>query len=231
VRELDVQLLLIDELHVSGRRAHGGLGRVGVGVSKARDDARKKLMERMPVTKMVRLAKKLAKVSVSLRDAERASSKTAARSWRWAIDARVAKRAARLSAAVADAGGVYLPDRLHHVRLAVKKLRYAVELATEVAGERGTADLRLLKRLQDLLGRMHDVQMLVDEVRRTQASLTPPSVAVWRNLDALVTSLEEDCRRLHARYMQSRDALVELADRRSDPPHAYTGRAQTRRAG
>src|SRR5450432_1890131 len=34
VRELDVLLLLIDELHVSGRRGSGGLGRVGVRVSK-----------------------------------------------------------------------------------------------------------------------------------------------------------------------------------------------------
>src|SRR4051812_32665228 len=218
VRELDVQLLLIDELHVSGRRAQGGLGRVGVRVSKARDDARKRLSARLPVSDMARLAKKLSRIIDALRDAERTSSKGAARSWRWAIDARVAKRAARLCAAMADAGAVYLPDRLHAVRIAVKKLRYAVELAAEAAGERGTADLRLLKRIQDLLGRMHDMQMLIDEVRQTQASLAPPSVAIWRDLDALVASLEDDCRRLHARYMHARDAITELADRRSDPP-------------
>ena len=42
VRELDVLLIQIDELHVSGRRGSGGLGRVGVRVSKARDEARKR---------------------------------------------------------------------------------------------------------------------------------------------------------------------------------------------
>src|SRR5881628_396657 len=36
VREFDVLLLLIDELHVSGRRGSATLGRVGVRVSKRR---------------------------------------------------------------------------------------------------------------------------------------------------------------------------------------------------
>ena len=73
--------------------------------------------------------------------------------------------------------------------------------------------LRTLKRGQDVLGRLHDVQMLIDRVRQLQASLTPPDIAVWRELDALVTSLEDDCRRLHARYMRARLALLAICDR------------------
>jgi CHAD domain-containing protein len=232
VRELDVLLLLIDELHVSGRRGSGGLGRVGVRVSKNRDHARKRLSTRFPISEMARLARKLDRIVVALQDAERASSKTAARSWRWAIDARVAKRAARLASAMSDAGALYLPERLHAVRIAGKKLRYSVELSTEASGARsGGADLRVLKRSQELLGRMHDVQMLIDEVRQTQASLTPPSVTVWRELDALVTSLEDDCRRLHARYVRMREELEAVIEHRSDQSPAHTGRAQARRAG
>ena len=230
VRELDVLILLIDELHVSGRRGSGGLGRVGVRVSKGRDEARKKLFAQLPITEMARLARKLDKIVAGLRETERSSSKTAVRSWRWAIDARVAGRATRLSAAMAEAGALYLPERLHAVRIAVKKLRYAVELSTEAAGERLSPDLRVLKRGQELLGRMHDIQLLIDEVRETQASLAPPSVNVWRDLDALVGALEDDCRRLHARYMRIRDALGAVAQRRSDQ-HAPTSRAQARRAG
>lgn len=230
VRELDVLILLIDELHVSGRRGSGGLGRVGVRVSKGRDEARKKLFARLPISEMARLARKLGNVVEGLREAERSSSKTAARSWRWAIDARVAKRAARLASAMADAGAVYLPERLHAVRIAVKKLRYAVELSAEAAADRSTPDLRVLKRGQELLGRMHDVQLLIDEVRQTQAALAPPSVAVWRDLDTLVLTLEDDCRRLHARYMRMRDELAAVADRRSQQPQA-TARAEARRAG
>jgi CHAD domain-containing protein len=231
VRELDVLLLQIDELHVSGRRGSGGLGRVGIRVSKARDEARKRLFSQLPVGALGRLARKLDRVANSLADGERESSKATARSWRWAIEARVAKRAKRLAVAMADAGAVYLPERLHRVRVAVKKLRYAVELSTEAAGERTTADLPALKRAQELLGRMHDVQMLIDQVRQTQASLAPPSVTVWRELDMLIASLEDDCRRLHGRYMRNREALAAVAERRSEPVPAPVGRAQAQRAG
>ena len=231
VRELDVLLLLIDELHVSRRPGSGALGRVGVRVSKTRDEARKKLFAKLPIAELTRLARKLDRIVAQLKEAEGASSKTAARSWRWAIDARVAKRGARLSAAIADAGALYLPERLHAVRIAVKKLRYAVELSAESAGERNGADLRLLKRHQELLGRMHDVQMLVDQVRQTQASLAPPNVTVWRDLDTLVAALEDDCRRLHARYMRIRDQLAATAERRGDVPHVHVTRAPARRAG
>lgn len=231
VRELDVLVGLIDDLHVSGRRGSSGLGRVGVAVSKARDEARRRLSAQLPMDEMSRLARKLARIAAALRHAERSTSKASARSWRWAIDARVAKRAAHLAAAMADAGALYLPDRLHRVRLAVKKLRYTTELATDAAGERPGADLRLLTRLQDLLGRLHDRQMLVERVRQTQASLTPPSVTVWRDLDVLMASLEDDCRRLHARYMRARDALLAVAERRREQAHAPSARAQTRRVG
>ena len=231
VRELDVLLLLIDELHVSGRRGSGALGRVGVRVSKSRDQARKALLTRLPVTELARLARKLDRIAATLKDAERATSKAAARNWRWAVDARVASRAARLSAAITDAGALYLPERLHSVRIAVKKLRYAVELSMEAAGYRTSADLRLLKRLQDLLGRLHDQQMLIEQVRQTQTSLAPPNVTVWRELDILIGSLEDDCRRLHARYMGRRAELQAVAERRGTERHAHNGRAQTRRAG
>jgi CHAD domain-containing protein len=231
VRELDVLLLLIDELHVSGRRGSEGLGRVGVRVSKDRDRARKRLAAELPLAELTRVSRKLGRMADNLDEAERASSKTTARSWRWAIDARVAKRAGRLSSAVVDAGALYLPDRLHTVRIAVKKLRYAVELSAEASRDRSSADLRVLKRSQELLGRMHDLQVLIDQVRQTQASLAPPSITVWRDLDTLVASLEDDCRRLHARYMRQRDELSAVAERRGQRPQQVTIRAQTRRAG
>jgi len=231
VRELDVLLIQIDELHVSGRTGGGGLGRVAVRVSKARDEARKRLSEEMPIRDMARLARKLERVGDQLAEKERSSSKATVRNWRWAIEARVAKRASRLAAAMTAAGALYLPDRLHTVRIAVKRLRYAVELSTEAAGARGGADARVLKRGQDVLGRLHDVQTLVDQVRQTQASLAPPNVTVWRELDKLVTSLEDDCRRLHGRYMRIRDDLTALTERRGEQAQASADRGQSQRAG
>ena len=224
VRELDALLLVIDELQVSRRDRGAALARVGVRVSKARDQARKRLTTRLRVAEMWRLASKLGKLAGELGAAEQASSKTTARSWRWAVDARVASRASSLSVAIHDAGGVYLPERLHVVRVSLKKLRYAFELSVELGGKTDGA-LRALKRGQDLLGRMHDLQVLIDRGRQVQASLAPPNVTVWRELDALLLSLDDDCRRLHARYMRVRDTL-------SARPHAAPARAQAaRRAG
>lgn len=232
VRELDVMLLLIDELHVSGRQATA-LARVGVQVAKYRDDARKRLFSRLPVSSMRRLAQKLERVVDHLRGAEEDSSRAAARNWRWAVDAQVAGRASRLSSAMADAGAMYLPERLHTVRIAVKKLRYAFELSADLAGDKASAQLRVLKRAQEGLGRMHDLQMLIERVRQVQAALTPPNLTVWRDLDALGLTLEDDCRVLHARYMRQRDDIAAIADTLSARPQTIVvPRAQTtRRAG
>jgi CHAD domain-containing protein len=231
VRELDVLLLLIDEVHVSRRSRSSALGRVGISVAKERDDARKRLSGRLPIVGMRRLAQRLDRVADLLRVAEASSSRTAARNWRLAVDAQVAGRASRLSAAMAEAGALYLPERLHAVRIAMKKLRYAFELSTELAGAKNGAGLNALKRGQDLLGRMHDLQVLLERVRQVQASLTPPSVTVWRDLDALGVSLEDDCRLLHARYMRSRDQIAAIADKLIAPQGGVTPRGQARRAG
>jgi len=231
VRELDVLAQLIDELHGARRRGTGALARVGVQVAQGRDEARKRLRADLPVAEMSRLARKLDRVAGDLRTAEGASSKATARAWRWAMDARVARRASRLAAAMDHAGALYLPERLHAVRVAVKKLRYAVEVATEAAGARPGADLRVLARGQELLGRMHDLQVLNEHVRRTQASLTPSSVTVWRDFDALIGSIEDECRRLHARYMRMRDALGAVAAPHAQQTSVPTTRAQTRRTG
>ena len=40
--------------------------------------------------------------------------------------------------AIENAGGIYLPDRLHQVRIAVKKLRYVLEIAREMSRSRAS---------------------------------------------------------------------------------------------
>ncbi len=123
---------------------------------------------------------------------------------------------------------MYLPERLHRVRLAVKKLRYGVELALETAGIKDSSDLVTLRHGQELLGRIQDLHVLIERVRRVQASLTPPDPAAWRELDALVTALEHSCRRLHARYVRDRIALTLASDRlaaRTSSAKSYARRA------
>jgi CHAD domain-containing protein len=217
VRELDVLLLLIDELHVSRPVHQAALRLIRAEVAVARDAARKRLRSHLPIDTLRRLAKKLRRMVERLTDAQhgvpRKRGDRSGRDLRWAIDARVAQRSARLNEAMIAAGAVYLPERLHDVRIASKKLRYALELWERLRGERNTPPVRALKRVQALLGRMHDLQVLIERAREVQASLTPPSLSTWRELDELVVALEDMCRRLHARYVRERGALESLTRR------------------
>ncbi|HMF92852.1 MAG TPA: CHAD domain-containing protein [Vicinamibacterales bacterium] len=232
VRELDVMMLGIDEMHEARRVQSGALAHVGVAVSKDRDRARRRLFTRTPLQDIWRLTRKLERAAAEMKLLEASQSRAAARNWKWIVDARLERRASRLVSAVQDAGTIYIPERLHVLRIALKKLRYAFELASDVSGVRADADLRSFKRAQDLLGRTHDLQVLIERVRQVQASLTPPNIAVWRDLDALMVSLDDDCRRLHARYMRMRDDVVAIAARLAGVHASAGGSAQrTRRAG
>jgi len=126
------------------------------------------------------------------------------------VPARAARRAVWLDAAIENAGSIYLPDRLHEVRIAVKKLRYALELARDVKGGRVTARLRMLKGAQELLGRMHDLDVLIARVRAVQGAPQAPTLSLSGDLDRLVRRLETECRRLHGHYMAMRKALLAI---------------------
>jgi CHAD domain-containing protein len=198
-------------------------------VSRHRDRARKRLAAELPIADLRRLVKKLERVLPELEREETSGAGSSA--WRWALDARVARRASRLATAIRDAGALYIPERLHAVRVALKKTRYAMELVNEISGAARDPDTRALKRGQDLLGRMHDLQVLTDRVRDVQTSLAPPTLSVWRELDALILALEDDCRRLHARYMRLREPLAAIADRVGARTTTTPARAVARRAG
>jgi CHAD domain-containing protein len=205
VRELDVLQLLIEELHDSGRCDPSIRDLLVDELRGERERAWKKLSSGSDLDSFRRVARKLDRISSELRHERRESPR--ARGWQWALEARLAVRAAILKREIAHAGAVYLPERLHRVRIATKKLRYAVELSAQATQKPQTADLRTLKRGQELLGRLRDLQVLGDFVRRIQASL-PAADAAARHLDPFIASIEDSCRRLHARYVRERADLA-----------------------
>src|SRR5262249_10557204 len=146
VRELDVLTLLLDELHDSGRHDAATLTRIAAAIAESRARARDRLDAKLPAGELRRIANKLTKVARELRRRKKSSS-----GWRWAIEARLTHRASVLKRALVDAGAMYLPERLHTVRIALKKLRYALEVANEASGTAATGDLRTLKKGQDIL--------------------------------------------------------------------------------
>lgn len=127
-------------------------------------------------------------------------------------DRRAARRAASLRAAIENAAGIYLPDRLHEVRIAVKKLRYAMEVARDLRGSRAQVRIRTLKRAQELLGRMHDLEVLIARTRAVQGSPRAADLRLSADLDRLVRHLENECRRLHGHYITSRASLLAVCD-------------------
>jgi CHAD domain-containing protein len=222
LREADVLLDLAVALSSEGRAQKRGWQRLAAHLQTTRDRARSRVAGKALVGDLRRVGRKLEHVASRL---EHATDDRRRRGWRWAIDARVTRRAQTLRAAIVKAGAVYLHERLHDVRIALKKLRYAVELAADADGVRSTADLRALKRTQELLGRIRALQVLTDHVRQAQAELSPPDQAAWRQLDSLVVLLELDCRRLHARYVTESGRLLALCDRLGARPSAADRRA------
>lgn len=228
VRELDVLTILIDELHESRRLDRPALARLSDVVGREREAVRKKLLgKKLPIRDLKQIARKLSRAVDTLTELDADTPPrggSGGRGWRWALDARISRRAGSVREAVREAGAVYLPERLHAVRIAVKKLRYALELSAEVAGARSTPELRALQRAQELLGRLHDLHVLLDRIRQVQASLTPPNLEVWRDLGRLTAVVENSCRRLHARYMRERAALETISEQLSARPRRASGR-------
>jgi len=228
IRELDVLGLLLDELKESGRFSDRALELISAEVASERRAYFDTMTDAGFEDELRRVSRRLQQTLQRLPSDGDDPDDT--RAVRWAIEARLARRAAMLKQAIDRAGNVYLVERLHAVRIALKKLRYGVEVAQELAGERRNPDLRLLKREQELLGRLHDLQMLIDRVRRVQGSLTPPDLVAWRDLDGVIRELETSCRRLHAKYMHNRPALLQLCDRLQSHA-AGERRGRARRAG
>jgi CHAD domain-containing protein len=232
VRELDVLGAVLDELQQSCRFDVTGIEQVRAALSDERATARSEASSELPSDVLHRLATRLERLLAAAEEAatDRSKSTQWARPLEWATDARIVRRANALVEAMDAAGAVYLAERLHRVRIAAKKLRYAVELAADSGDARRRAELPLFKRAQDLLGRMHDLQVLVDRVRGVQASLTPPDARTERALEALVATTEDECRVLHARYVALAPAL-RAACARLRPKNTASRPRQLRRAG
>jgi len=209
VRELDVALLILDELDDGADAPRQGIHRLRSAIIDERRRLRAEMRRQISsfdldalLKKSVAAARKTGAVG-GKRDPQHAA----------AARARVGRRAQRLEAAIENAAGLYLPDRLHDVRIGVKKLRYALELSQGGNSTRGSARLRLLKSIQDLLGRMHDLEVLIARTRGIQSSPGASSLKVSGDLDLLVRRLETECRQLHGHYMAGRRDLLALCHR------------------
>ena len=208
VRELDVALQLIDELERSETVPRQALARLRQAVKGERMRLYDDMRHQVEGSDLAKLRKRALSATHGkgsnrrLSDPERLER----------AQQRAGRRGERLRTAMENAAGMYLPDRLHEVRIAVKKLRYALELVRELSGSRATARLRALKRAQDLLGRMHDLEVLIARTRGLQGSSNAPNLKLSGDLDRIVRRLETECRQLHGRYMGARQLLLAICE-------------------
>ena len=173
VRELDVTIQLLDELVANETLPRPALEAVRGRVVLERDARRAVMLKRFEHVNMPKLERRLASVGDVLVTAR-------AESWRDALGARLLKRSKALAAAMTAAGHMYSPEQLHEVRIAAKKLRYAMELAFDAGVKSASAPVRTVKRAQDTLGRLHDLQVLQAHVACGPGRAVGPVAARWR---------------------------------------------------
>jgi CHAD domain-containing protein len=210
VRELDVALEMLDGLAGTDGVSSAAVTCLHRAIATERRALQRDSARRMDEYDIERLERKVLRALERNRDrqarpVDRHAQVLAARR-------RAARRAARLDAAMDSAGAIYLPERLHQVRIAVKKLRYALEIARDLSGSRAEVRIRFLQRMQDLLGRMHDLEVLIARTRGLQAA-TVRDLQLSSDLDQFVRVLETDARRLHGHYLGQRRALIDLCTR------------------
>ena len=209
VRELDVALGTLAELAANGDVPRQAITYLRQSIVDERRRLHSELVRRIDRCDFDKLQRK----ALAAADDQQSPRPTVRDSRRiGAARTRAARRAERLRGAIENAAGMYLPDRLHEVRIAVKKLRYALEVARELSGSRAVARIEALKRMQDLLGRMHDLEVLIARTRALQGSPGAPDLRVSGALDTLVRRLETECRQLHGQYISSRKSLLAICD-------------------
>lgn len=209
VRELDVTLgLVVRLLHDEP------------SLDTALETIRVRLMERR-LRRRARLLRDIDHLDIAgilarVRALSAPGSSKAARNRRVPVDGpeirrRMASRATSVRRAVDRAGALYAPEALHAVRIAVKKLRYSLELgrvARIVGAARAATRVR---RYQELLGEWHDWQILSAHASRVQGAM-PVDDEHLADFTALAARVEDRCRALHAEFMTLRPDLTALVE-------------------
>ena len=203
VRELDVSLKLLDELAASDDLSRPALQDVRLHVVHERDRRREEMLAALAELDGDKLHRRLERVAAAV-DSNKAVV------WRQALATRIVRRTKWFLDAVEQTGQLYAPDHLHQVRIAAKKLRYAVELAQDSGIAAAARHVRALKRTQEMLGRLHDLQVLQQHVAAAQAAPVGKTVP-HEGLGGVAGRIEEECRRLHGKYVVQIPALIELA--------------------
>jgi CHAD domain-containing protein len=200
VRELDVALGLLDELRDGRDDLAAAIAATRITVEEERRIRRVEMAARLEDCRAFGLPDDLLALAGHL-----APDTPADRLARLRL--RLERRADRLDAAIEAAGALYAPDRLHLVRIAVKQLRYVLELVHEFGGVPTLRRVNRLKGAQEVLGRLHDLDVLAVYVRR---HLGTGGATVATDVASLLRLIDRDIRQSHASYLARVPSLHEV---------------------
>jgi CHAD domain-containing protein len=124
--------------------------------------------------------------------------------WRNQLCRLIDTRGAEFATALANATAVYFPNRTHQTRIALKKFRYAAEIAEATGWQVSDKAMRRLKKAQDALGDMHDRDVLLDELWGSQDGDLAPNP----QLDTIVQFLQAEKSDQYRRFLERRPALI-----------------------
>ena len=204
VRELDVTLALLDEEAARYRWNAAVVADVRRYLAVERRRRRRRLLPRLARHELARLRGEVRAVVASVAAAPDAE-------WQRALGRRLERRARTLARACAEVGPLFVPERLHAVRIAGKKCRYTVELVERAAGRKASRLLRALRGAQDRLGRLHDLVVLGDAIRAAMAAPGRGRAAQAPHVGAMLAACDAECRALHADFLATAATLAAQA--------------------
>jgi CHAD domain-containing protein len=132
--------------------------------------------------------------------------------WRGSLITEALKRRQALRHAIDRAPAVYMPNRVHSVRIATKKLRYTLEVAAATGLCVGPHLMRDLRKMQDLLGRVHDL----DVARGVVQQLDGAGESIVAEIALLDAVLAADCAARYEKYLARRGRLRAICDHGSN---------------
>jgi CHAD domain-containing protein len=192
VRELDVTDGVLDEIGTRLPPAACAVAGVRRDLGRNRLEASRRLvkaLDDLELRPLARLARPHRRVLTFWKD------------WRTGLFDALATHSQALRAAADEAPAVYMPNRLHRVRIALKKLRYTLEVADAAALPVERAMMRDLRKTQDSLGRIHDIHVARRAVRAFNGKALGEES---RLLDAV---LGAECSALYTKYLARRDRV------------------------
>jgi len=194
-RDVDVQLELLERIEPAAPRTGEDVQELRSEWRARRDKRVRRLIKSL---ERLRVEQQLGDVASRLRS--HAPAFLMARGHAWAapvwenvLGAELRDLAGAVAAGVDRAGGVMFSNRLHEARISIKKLRYAMEIATVTGRANLERSVRSIRKAQQILGSIHDLDVLAKAVRKTR-----------HGEERILPVVEYQRRTLHDRYLRRR---------------------------